>query len=126
LEVNKNGTIVWEIDVGTAYEAERLGTGDESAEGPSAQAAGLESVTVNNAEETDSGSILSAGVDVLVLVRDSLPPLLVNGVSVILPRWAGLIDLALFLAALGTVGTWIALEFRWSRYRLRSPFTIQK
>lgn len=42
LEVNKAGDVVWKVTVGRPYDAERLGTGDES-RGPTAQQANLSS-----------------------------------------------------------------------------------
>ncbi|ERG90009.1 MAG: hypothetical protein J07HQW1_00022, partial [Haloquadratum walsbyi J07HQW1] len=43
IEVNKQGNIVWSVEMTTPYEAERLGTGDESSGGQSADTLGLES-----------------------------------------------------------------------------------
>ncbi|WP_435178344.1 arylsulfotransferase (asst) [Halorussus sp. AFM4] len=40
LEIADNGTVVWRVEVEGAYDAERLGTGDESAGGPAAGSGG--------------------------------------------------------------------------------------
>jgi hypothetical protein len=45
---------------------------------------------------------------------------------VILPRWVGLVDVPLVVATLASAGTWAALEFRWSNYRLRSPLAVEE
>lgn len=41
LEVDQSGEVVWNVAVGIPYDAERLGTGDESTGGSSAKSAGL-------------------------------------------------------------------------------------
>ena len=52
LEVAENGTVVWSNEVEGAYDAERLGTGDESAGGPAADASGP-ATTAGESDESD-------------------------------------------------------------------------
>lgn len=122
IEVDESGAIVWQVDIGTAYEAERLETGDESTGGPSAVAANLQSRTVGAApagEQSSSGAgILSR---VVVTFKSVVPPLFVNALSIVLPRWISILDLLLIIAVTGTALVWGALEFRWSSYHVRSP-----
>jgi hypothetical protein len=49
VEVDTDGEVVWNVSVGVPYDAERFGTGDESAGGPSAREAGLASQTDGSA-----------------------------------------------------------------------------
>ena len=95
VEVDENGEVVWEMRFPGPYEAERLGTGEESAGGPSAAEAGLDS------RRASGGGV--AGV--VLAAEDVLPSLLVNGMLFTLPRWmtpvdaVGMVFAALFALA---------------------------
>ena len=98
-EVDENGDIVWSVDVSFPYEAERLGTGDESAGGPSASR--------NLRPEERSGFWIA--------VKRVLPGKYLNAVMYVLPTWVGLPEL-FASAALVVVGTlWTGTEIRWAR-----------
>ncbi|MFC4451126.1 MULTISPECIES: arylsulfotransferase family protein [Halorussus] len=102
-EVNKQGEIVWSTHVGFPYEAERLGTGDESTGGPSAVRANLDSRTGGLADQFWIG------------VKDVLPGKYLNGLMYITPIWLGVSQLfALLIAAITGIG-WAILELKWRR-----------
>jgi hypothetical protein len=113
LEVNDAGDVVWSVDVGFPYEAERLGTGDESRSGPSARAADIASSRVGPLE----GAWLRA--------KGVLASPEFQALYYISPRWMGSTDiLAALLGALGIVG-WIGTEAWWAlsmRARLSRVF----
>jgi hypothetical protein len=113
LEVNDAGNVVWSVDVGFPYEAERLGTGDESTNGPSARAAGIASSRVGLLE----GAWLR--------VKGLLASPEFQALYYVSPRWMGTTDiLAALLGALGIVG-WIGTETWWAlsmRARLSRVF----
>ncbi|WP_243700406.1 arylsulfotransferase family protein [Halorussus pelagicus] len=106
-EVNETGAIVWEMPVDRAYEAERLGTGDESAGGQSAAAADLESRRANPpsgiAERFEES------------VRDAVPIQVQNGLlGYFFPWWMGFYDLLATFALAAVLPVWGVLELRWS------------
>lgn len=111
IEVDDSGAIDWSVSVGLLYDAERLSTGAESAGGPTARAAGLESR--GNALEADpaDGSTVSAIVprNVRNAISFAFPD--------VLPWWHAI----LFLRVIVDLLVWVGLEYRWSNWRLRSP-----
>jgi len=108
VEVNADGDIVWQMRFPGPYEAERLGTGSESADGRAAAVSGIESRTAD-------GLLAS----VVLASEDVLPSLLVNGVLFTLPRWATPIDaVGLVFGALFGL-SWVGFETAtvlWRRY----------
>ncbi len=101
-EVDEQGTVVWSADVAFPYEAERLGTGDESTGGSSARAAGLDTRTNSITERAWIG------------IKDVLPAKLLNGLMYLTPVWMGLAEV-IGLAVILVVGTaWVVLELRWA------------
>lgn len=100
-EVNKQGEVVWSTQIAFPYEAERLGTGDESTDGPSAQQAGIES---NN-----NGII----AEFLIGVKDRLPGKYLNGLMYTTPIWIGLPELLSVFGGLTTLLGWGTLELYW-------------
>ncbi|RBI64575.1 hypothetical protein DMJ13_08885 [halophilic archaeon] len=102
LEVNESGSVAWSIPFYSVYEAERLGTGDESAGGPSA-------VRANLASRTTPGE--PRGVYETV-AHALLPRKTVNGVTFVLPMWAGLGELLAVAVAALAVLAWAGLELR--------------
>ncbi|MFC7080108.1 arylsulfotransferase family protein [Halorussus caseinilyticus] len=110
-EVNREGEIVWEVPVDRAYEAERLGTGDESAGGPSAASADLES----RRAEPPSGP----AEQFEEAVRDAVPIEVQNGLlGYFFPWWMGLYDVLATFALVVAVAVWGGLELRWSSLSL--------
>ena len=114
LEVDRDGEVVWTATVGFPYEAERLGTGDESAGGESAAALGLPDREPDPAE----GSLRTR-------VEAGLPPTVVNGISYVFPRWVGLLEGLALLALLGSALRWATLEYRWSNRHLRPRWPVR-
>jgi len=100
VEVAPNGSVVWSVTLGNPYEAERLGTGDESAGGT----------------PHDPGDQVADGgpVDhVLVLVRDALPSRPLSAALFVMPYWVGLPELlAMGLGVAGIVAL-VGLETVW-------------
>lgn len=100
VEVAPNGSVVWQLRFPGPYEAERLGTGDESAGGPSANAAGLES---RRAETGPVGAVALAA-------EGLLPSLLVNGMLFTLPRWMTPVDAVGMVFAAAFAVAWASAE----------------
>ena len=113
LEVNEEGNVIWSVDVGFPYEAERLGTGDESTSGPSARTAGIASSRVGPIE------------GMWLRVKGVLASPEFQALYYVSPRWMGSTDiLAALLLGLGVVG-WIGTEAWWGlsmRSRLARVF----
>ena len=113
VEIDRTGDIVWQRSVPLPYEAERFGSGPESAGGPSATSAGLEPVTGS------SGQAMP-----LVVVKPYLPDRVVNAVSFVLARYpVSLASVVAVAVAFGAAVVWLVLEWRWSDYHLRLPVT---
>ncbi|WP_323676867.1 hypothetical protein [Halorubellus sp. PRR65] len=97
VEVDEAGDVVWQMRFPGPYEAERLGTGEESAGGVAAAESGIDS-------RRASGGVLGG---VALAAEDALPSLLVNGMLFTLPRWmnpvdaVGMVFAALFAVAWG-------------------------
>ena len=109
-EVNRRGEVVWSVNIAFPYEAERLETGDESTNGPSASKAGL---------ETRTGG---AGMAFWITVKDLLPGRYLNGLMYVTPPWVGLPELvALAVLLLGLAG-WGAMEVYWRLSTRNSKF----
>jgi len=79
-EVDKQGEVVWSVNIAFPYEAERLGTGDESAGGPSATQANLDSRT---------GSLRDS---LLIIAKQLIPGKYLNGLMYITPVWMGFLE----------------------------------
>jgi hypothetical protein len=131
-QVAPNGSVVWSVTVGMPYEAERLGTGDESAGG--------ESISVARETETETQDTpMSAlapvtGGDatrvvvppdegpvdfVWVVIKELVPSLPVNGVLFAGPSWLRFHDVVFAGIALTTALAWASLELRWAGFGLR-------
>ncbi|WP_144906266.1 aryl-sulfate sulfotransferase [Halobellus captivus] len=116
-EVDTGGEVVWSATVGFPYESERLGTGDESAGGPSAASIDLPS----RAPDPAAGSL----TDRLV---DALPSKVANGLSYLFPRWIGVVEGLSAGALIVAVPAWALAEYRWSAYAidLRTPLRLKR
>jgi len=141
LEVDENGSVVWELEVAFPYEAERLGTGEESAGGPArsgtnAREAGGDSGTPNgttragdttggNGDATDGNA--NENDDAFGLGSLGSGPA-VNAVRYVVPVWMGLPELlGLCLASLAAL-LWVAVEWHWSSVAItvRSPVDLER
>jgi hypothetical protein len=76
IEVDEDGDIISSISISNPYDAERLGTGPESAGGPAASQAGLQSVT------RDTKTIAER-------IKEPFPTVLVHAMMFITPEWVG-------------------------------------
>lgn len=104
LEVDANGAVVWSISVPTPYEAERLGTGDESANGTSRQA-------LTNG--TAGGAATEAETTGLAWVVAFVTGPAVNGLLYVAPGWMRFGDLVVAVGLAGTVLGWLGVELYW-------------
>ncbi|MEZ3144852.1 hypothetical protein [Halobaculum sp. MBLA0143] len=123
LELNTDGEVVWSTPVDTPYEAERLGTGEESAGGPAASRAGLR----GSSADATSGAALDRGADapvtsrVVIWIKSLLPSLLVDGLLFVLPGWMWSTELLVAALATASVGSWATAELYCAGYRSRAP-----
>jgi len=101
-EVDADGRIAWSVPVGFPYEAERLGTGEESAGGPSARAAGLDTRT---APAIDGA---------LVRLKGLFPGKYLNGVVYVTPIWMGFAELLALAVGLLAAIAWAGTECYWA------------
>jgi hypothetical protein len=111
-EVDDRGEVVWSVDVAFPYEAERLPTGngtwwngtggDESAAGPSARGAGVESRTPSGDEQVWIG------------LKELVPGKYLNGLMYVTPTWMGFSQT--FAAVVGAVVAvlWLLAELLWA------------
>ncbi|MDY6770234.1 MAG: aryl-sulfate sulfotransferase [Candidatus Nanohaloarchaea archaeon] len=84
IELGPDGETLWTADnLANVYDAERLGTGDESAGGRTADACGLPSRAAATGQD-DTGSILRTSK---AAITGLLPAKLVNAVKYVLPYW---------------------------------------
>jgi len=116
-EVNPEGEVVWSVDVAFPYEAERLGTGDESTGGESAAALGLDSrqaTAVGSEGRTRAGLLTEAWL----LVKRLVPGPMLNAVVYVLPGWFGLQAAVSSVLLVGAATTWAAFEWRRASYRI--------
>lgn len=116
-EINKEGEIVWEARIINGYDAERLGTGDESTGGPSAVEANLTSVGPNEIAGADQRELANEGEwDELKLMEKYW-----HAMQFVFPVWVTKYDV-IFAAFIGLVSTtWLGTELYWRGWRLRRP-----
>ena len=103
LEVGPDGDVVWSATIGFPYEAERIGTGDESASGPSANSVGLE-----------DRSPAAGRTSLRTRVEAAVPPTVRNAVEYLLPRWVGLPESVAAVGLVVSLLVWATLEYRWT------------
>ena len=133
-ELDKQGNIVWSVDVAFPYEVERLSTGDESTGGPSATKAGLGSNEKGesgaNASEGNVASQQQRGVldEVWVFVKGALPGRTANGLMYVTPVWMGGPEVLAIAFALLVVLVWIVAELYWSPWTasVHKPMSISR
>jgi hypothetical protein len=106
VEVDEQGEVVWRIDFYAPYDVERLGTGDESAGGPAAEEADLQSHTAEG----------DGDVDETTSVAGFTPRKVLNSVAFVLPLWMGFGDAVLVAVIVLTALAWAVIEYRSSSY----------
>jgi hypothetical protein len=102
VEVNRFGEVIWTVPFYSPYEVERLGTGDESARGPSAERVGIESSTASIDERGAYERLAHA-----LFSKKT-----VSSLWFVLPMWAGLGELLAAVVALLTALVWAGFELR--------------
>lgn len=136
LEVNQSGVIVWKIDgARSIYDAERLGTGDESQGGWSANSLNLTSRTTgtSNAETNDAVQTRQPSkLDKLKhVMKEMIPTKLIASVEFVLPNWMGFFDAIWLVIGVMSAAGWVGTELYW-RFRivhegaLQLPFQIER
>ena len=127
IEVNQKGEIVWQVKLSHPYEAERLGTGDESAGGESAASLGLESRTRDggNGGGDDAAKVRGrAGfVGVAHAIRNAVPHRIVNAAIYVSPTWIGTSELGFVVVGVLTGLLWFGFECR--RLLRSCPYSYQ-
>lgn len=124
-EVNESGAITWQIDYPKPYEAERLGTGDESAGGESAASLGLDSKRAGDATATTGGGGVQQSL--YVALKTLVPNRVFHGLKWVLPSWVSLTDMLALAVALLSALAWFASELYWTdRVRFRSPIAVRR
>jgi hypothetical protein len=102
LEVDERGEVVWSIDFYAPYEAERLGTGDESEDGPSAEKADLQSREPDAFDDSDT----------ITSVAGFTPRKVTNSVAFVLPIWMEFLDVVAAVILTLTALAWVTVEYR--------------
>ncbi|WP_049970481.1 arylsulfotransferase family protein [Haladaptatus cibarius] len=115
VEVNRQGQIIWELPFYSPYDVERLGTGDESAGGPSATQAELRTAT----DPVSDRGIYERLAHTLFSKKT------VSGMWFVLPMWAGLGELvAVAIAALALL-VWGVFELRQLNLKIETKIPIR-
>lgn len=134
LEINRRGNIAWQLDVRALYDAERLGTGDESEGGQSAESLDLQSTrrgasdgttevtdsTESESTTTHSGS--SDGTSRGITLRK-----LLNALLFVVPRWVDVAQLVSLVLFTGGISGWLVTEYHWANLSLEIqwPFYLK-
>jgi len=136
VEIDEDGDAVWSARLNFPYDAERLGTGDESAGGPSAARAGLagandvageqgamidEKGTPDDDGDGGDGGLLALPGAAMTAVEDAIPAKVLNGALYVLPGWFEVGDLFALVGFVVVAATWGGAEAYWRGYRLRLP-----
>lgn len=126
IEVNENGEIVWGVKAHYPYEAERLGSGDESTGGASANELGYSSRTFT---PTVQAASKTSHLD--RIVKYMIPNKIIHGLMYITPYWVGVKEFVALFLLLGTAVCWGGAELYFSRFgasmvELRMPIRIRK
>ncbi len=114
LEIDRSGSVVWSSTIGFPYEAERLGTGEESAGGQSAAALGLP-------DRTPTAENRSVVGDATTL----LPKSVVNSVAYLLPGWVGPVETLAAVGLLVVLVLWAVLEWRRRSFEVHLRWPVQ-
>lgn len=123
-EVNEEGEVVWEVSVSLPYEAERLGTGPESQNGPTAGEADLKNVSKGIGPRRGSESTATSS-GLLAKIENTWSYIMHSILFVLPPRFDSFGVYASLLALL-TGMAWGIVEFRWSALQLQRPLTTKK
>lgn len=115
IEINKRNEIVWQANAPLPYDAERIGTGQESSGGESAARLGLASATASSSDDSFIGNIKSFG-------RHVFPDNVVNAISFVHSKYPiSFSGMATAAISIPLLCLWLLFEFRWSEYTIVSP-----
>lgn len=112
VEVNSKGNIVWSVEHGLAYDAERMGTGPESTGGHAASAHQSIAQSSEKTQEVKKQKSISNQV---------FPNKIVHAVNFATPRWMFFWHVLTLLVGIVTLFVWAGLELRWSGYSAQFP-----
>jgi hypothetical protein len=117
-EIKPGGRVAWSVTIGMPYDAERLGTGDESAGGRSMAA------IRDSRPHSDDGAAVATWrrqptARFWLTMKSIAPSILVNGLLYAGPSWFRFTDLVFASVMLAGLATWGAFELRWSGLRVR-------
>jgi len=118
-EINRSGDIVWSVDIGLPYEAERLSTGDESQNAPTATEEELKSRIDLSRPSGETERSDSTGVR--VVIKRLLPNQILQAIAFVNPSWMRLWHVGLLFICIFNLIIWGTLEFRHSAWQLRLP-----
>lgn len=96
LEIDSEGDVVWSATIGLPYEAERLGTGEES--------------SVSQNTEMAEGEHNESSNQLKQFFMGILPNYPVNGLLFILPHWILFTDLLIGVTTASLILLWVAFE----------------
>jgi hypothetical protein len=122
LEINESGDIVWKITGVSNYEAERLGTGDESSGGSSAATLDLASQGTRDAETSQFKSIVGL---IKNFLRSILPAKVINAALIVIPSWMSPQSIGAVVSIILTGGFLSSLLLKRSRYEFQTPIIRQ-
>lgn len=122
-EIDQNGTIVWSMPVEAGYDAERLGTGDESTGGYSAVSADLNSTGDPTSPRERGGSKADTPKE---LVASFLPIVVVRAISFVSPPWMELTEFIAVAAILSSLAGLFISEAWFGPITVRSPLQLSR
>lgn len=129
LEVNQQGAIIWSVSFPGPYEAERLGTGDESAGGTAAAELNPESRNYGTGTvEEKRQQEYSLAQRLVYGFLDLIPTQLVHGLLYVFPAWVTPKSAISIVGLLGIGLVWGGTEYHWSNYGfgVQSPIKLRK
>lgn len=112
LELTKRGAIVWNVSIGMPYDAERIGTGDESTNGPSWQ-------QLHGHHGLHQSRNYRFSDRIVLYLKGIFPNLLINGLLYVSPSWIRFVDLLVAGILVIDLFVWGVLEAYWSALSVR-------
>jgi hypothetical protein len=113
-EINEKGEVVWELTVYQPYEAERVGTGDESVGGRGARIIGLNNTT--SIDDVAKRNTLT--YQLKQSVKQAFPPKIRHGIIYLLPSSLSFYEASGLGFGLLSLTVWFCLELLWSPYQV--------
>lgn len=126
IEINESGNVVWQISNIPNYDVERLGTGDESTGGYSAEYLELQTNNRDQKRQKSGISIISIKQRIDSF-SDSLlgilPKKIENAIRFTVPSWMGPTGIISAGVSVASVVGLAILSFKRSRYTIQSPIS---